>query len=127
MLDRLVDRVLLPRLVPRAQQVLDRLVLVARGEPMVREQSVDLFLVAGIPFFQPPGRAAMQARAVRGEHASVRALLDQRVLEAVLRLRPAPFLTDEVEPLEIVQGLPRRAVAARNALEERHAEVSPEH
>jgi len=54
-------------------------------------------------------------------------LLDQHVLEPELGLGPAPALADQVEPLELEQRAPDVAVAARDRLEEREAELSAQH
>ena len=61
--DGLIQRVLLARAVPRARQVRDRLVLVRRGEPMMREEPGDLVLAAGVARFQPRRGAPVQRAA----------------------------------------------------------------
>src|SRR6266542_6105097 len=99
MLDRLVERVLLPRPVARAQEVVDRLVLVLGGQPVMREQAQHLRLVAAVALLEPLGGPAVQPRPRRREQRAIGGLLDQRVPEAVLRLRPAPALLEEPEPL----------------------------
>src|SRR5207248_6489496 len=68
----------------------------------------------------------MQAPPRLREHRPVGRFLDQRVLEAVLRLRPAAALADQVESLELVEGRPDVAVAAEHAFEERQAEPAAE-
>src|SRR5204862_881541 len=101
--DRLVQRVFLARLVARAEQVCPRLVLVLGRAPVVCEKSEDLCIAPGVPLLEPLRRAAVQTCACRPQQGAVRGLLDQRVAEAVLRLRPAAALLDQPETLQLVQ------------------------
>ena len=58
---------------------------------------------------EPLGGTTMQSRArVSATQQAVRGLLDERMLEAVLRLRPAALGADEVETLKLVQRVARR-------------------
>ena len=93
----------------------------------MREQTEHLFLTSGVAFLEPFGGAAVQARPIGGEHAAVRALLDQRVFESVLGLRPATLLAHEIETLELVERLSRGAISAGDSLQQRNPEVPPEH
>ena len=60
-LDRLVERVLLPCLVAGAQQVPGRLVLVLRPQPVMSEQAEHLGVAPRVPLLEPLCRAPMQA------------------------------------------------------------------
>src|SRR4051794_1048072 len=66
----------------------------------------------------------MQSRPLLGEERPVRGLLDERVAEAVLRLRPAPALTQEAEALQLVEGV--GANLSQHALEQRQRKGAPE-
>src|SRR5206468_1876921 len=83
------ERVLLASLVAGPGEVVDRLVLVLRREPVVGEQPEHLVRVVAVLALEPLGRLAVQLPAVLGEDHPVRGLLRQLVVEAVLRLRPA--------------------------------------
>ncbi len=126
-LDRLVECVLLARAVARLREVRDGLLLVGRAEPVMREQPGDLVLVAGVALLEPLGRHAVHPLAVVLDERSVRRLLDQGVLEAVLGLRPAAALAQEVQSLEFGERGADLAVAVgRQCLQQRQAELSAE-
>ena len=59
-LDRLVERVLLPRLVAGAQEVVGGLLLVLRCEPVMREQAEHLGLASRVPLLEPFRRSPVQ-------------------------------------------------------------------
>ena len=124
--DRLVERVLLPRLVARAHQVVDRLVLVLRREPVVGEQRERVVGRVGAAL-EPDRRLAMQAPPLAADDRAVDGLLDQDVLEAKLGLRPAAALAQQVEPLQLAERLAQLLLAAGDAGEQREAEVAAEH
>ena len=123
--DRLVERILLPGLVAGAQQVLHRFLLVLCGEPVVREQPQHLALAARVALFQPLRRSPVQLRPSGATQGPVRGLLDQRMMEAALRLRPPAALLDEPEPLQLVERFARVAVL-EDAVEQRQREAAPE-
>ena len=96
--DRLVEGVLLSRPVARERQVADRLVLVLGAEPVVGEQRPRPRARARPPCSSShsAARRCRRSRSSRDERA-VRGLLDQRVLEPVLRLGPAAAFAQQVE------------------------------
>src|SRR5207302_10333399 len=53
-------------------------------------------------------------------------LLDQRMLEAVLGLRPPAAFADEIEPLKLVQARANVLLPDEHALEQRQAEATAE-
>ena len=106
MADGLVEGVLLASLVARPGQVGDGLVFVIGGEPVVGQEPGDLLLVAGVPALEPLGRLAVKGVPRPGHDGAVDGLLDERVLEAVFGLGPSPALPDQVQSLELAQGLP---------------------
>ena len=124
MLDRLVQRVLEPCLVTRLQEVARRLLLVLGPQPVVREQTEHLGLTIRIPLLEPFCGAAVQPRPLLGEQRPVGRLLDERVPEPVFRLRPAPALPEQAEPLQLVQRVFRQL--AEHALEQRQREGAPQ-
>ncbi len=89
--DRLVQGVLLPRLVARAQEIVDGLRLVGRRQPVVGEQRERVVGAVGSPF-EPDRSLAVQPPPFRADDRAVHGLLDQDVLEAKLGLGPAPAL-----------------------------------
>jgi hypothetical protein len=91
--DRLVERVLLAGAIAGRREVRDGLLLVGRAEPVMREQPGDLVLAAGVALLEPLGRHAVHPLPVLLDERSVGRLLDQRVLEAILGLRPAAALS----------------------------------
>ena len=99
--DRLIERVLEPGLVARSREVHQGLVLIVRSQPVVCEQPGDLVFPTGIGLLEPRGRFAVQPDALLGHQGAICGLLDERVLEAELRLWPAPGLTHQVETLEV--------------------------
>ena len=91
------------------------------------EQADDLVRVAGVLALQPLGGPPVQPVRVSADERPVGGLLDQRVLEAVLGLRPAPLGADQVEPLQLVRARRARRRSRRHALEQRQPEPAPEH
>src|SRR5205823_3319313 len=116
--DRLVERVLLARLVAGPGQVGNRLVLVFGGEPVVREER-ERVVTALEPVLEPDRRVAVETPPLRADDRAVHGLLDQDVLEAELRLRPAAVLAHEIEPLQLTERLAQPLLAARDAREKR--------
>ena len=128
MADRLVERVLLTGAVAGDRQIGDGLVLVVGRQPVMRQQPRDLLLSAFVPRLQPGGRLAVQAVAVDGDQRAVRGLLDQRVLEPVLGLGPAPALADQIQPHQVQQRLPNGTLLpVHHRLQEGQTELPPEH
>ena len=123
-LDRLVERVLETRLVPGAQEVAGGLLLVLGPQPVIREQAEHLGVALRVPLLEPLRGAPMQLRALLGEERPVRRLLDERVAEAVLRLRPAAALAQEAEALQLVEGVERHF--SQYAFEQRQREGAPQ-
>src|SRR5262245_45967419 len=107
MLDRLVERVLEPRLVAGTQEVAGGLLLVLGSQPVVRKQAEHLGVALPVSLLEPLRRPPVQLPPLFGEERPVRRLLDQRVPEAVLRLRPAAALTQQAESLQLVEGVRR--------------------
>src|SRR5207247_8717224 len=124
--DRLVERVLLARLVPGPGQVLHGLVLVGRREPVVGEQAERLLVTLAVPRLEPLRRATVEALTRVDEERPVRRLLDQGVLEPELGRGPPPALAQEVEPLELVERVCELAVRRSHAFEQRQPEVAAE-
>ncbi len=124
--DRLVERPLLPGAVGSPGQVGDRLVLVVGCMPVVGEQAHDLVEVVGVAALEPLRRPTVEGRARVTEQQPVGGLLDERMLEPVLGLRPAPLGADQVETLQLVQGVGHLAVQRHDALEQLEAEAAAE-
>src|SRR6266542_3431108 len=94
---------------------------------MVSQDAVDLFLVLLVPALEPLGRPAVQLGSLLNKDRSVGCLLDQGMLEAILRLWPPASLPDQVEPLKLRKGIAQVSVPAGDALQQREAERPPEH
>src|SRR5262249_45337894 len=106
-LDRLVQRVLEPRLVAGAQEVARGLLLVLGPQPVVRQKAEHLGVALRVSLLEPFRRAPVQLPSLFGEERPVRRLLDERVPEAVLRLRPTAGLTQQAESLQFVESVGR--------------------
>ncbi len=97
---------------PATRQVPDRLVLVLRAEPVVREQT-------GAPRRSLPAVRCSSHSAARRcsrsrsscDERPVGGLLDQRMLEAVLGLGPPAPLAHEIEPHQLGRARRRRLPA----------------
>ena len=94
---------------------------------MVGEQPVHLLQRVGIPGLEPLGGARVQRVPAFGDERAIGALLDQRVLEAVLGLGPAALLPHEVEPLQLEQRPGQIRAVADHAREQRQAEAAADH
>src|SRR4051794_13977950 len=93
---------------------------------MVRELAGDLVLRSRVALLEPLRGLAVEAVAILRDEGAVRGLLDQDVLEAELRLRPTAAFSEEVEPLELHERVPRASVADHR-VEQRETELPPEH
>ena len=88
------------------------------------EQAEHLGITTLVPFLEPLGCPLMQARSLVGEQRPVGRLLDERMAESVLRLRPAPAPAEQAEPLEFVERVARNV--AEHPLEERERKRAAE-
>src|SRR5579864_1901975 len=88
------------------------------------EQPEHLVVVAGVTVLEPLGRASVQLRALRTEQRAVCRFLDERMLEAILRLRPPPALLQETESLQFVERIDPAVLD--DAFEQRQRESTAE-
>jgi hypothetical protein len=93
---------------------------------VVREQPGDLVLSTGVGLLEPGGRFAVQPDTFLGHQGAICGLLDERVLEAELRLGPAAGLPHQVQTLKIGERASDVDALARDRLEQRQAELPPE-
>ena len=91
----------------------------------MREQARHLLLAARVAVLEPGRGLRVDGTALVDDERPVRRLLDQRVLEAVLRLGPPASLAEQVEPH---QRRERRTdvVVPAHRLQEREPELPPE-
>ena len=91
----------------------------------MREEPEHLVLRAFVLALEPLGGSTMELAASVGQKRAVGGLLDERVLEAVLGIRPATGDAEEVEPLQLVERV-LAVSGAEHGLEQRQAEVPTE-
>ena len=123
-LDRLLVREHAKRKLGAASVVRNRPCRNAGLEPMAR-QSQDVLLRSLFVELERLGGRPMLARALLGQDSAVDRLLDQHVLEPVLRLGPAAVRDDEAEPHELVKHLLQQEVGSHELREEREVEPAP--
>jgi hypothetical protein len=123
--DRLVECVFLAGPVACPGEIVERPVLVACGEPVVGEQPERIAQVICLAVLQPFGGAPVQPGACRRDERPVGDLLDQHMLEAVLRLRPPALCADQVGTLQFMQYA-RNLAVPEHALQQGQAEPPPQ-
>jgi hypothetical protein len=109
------------RSVPGLEQVLGGLLRLIGLAEVAGEQAVRLLGRFAVDLFERLADALVELPALRVDEARIRHLLHETVTEAVLRVRPPPLLHDEVETLELREGV-HELIRRDEPLEEREAE-----
>jgi hypothetical protein len=120
-LERLLVRVESARGVAGLQQVVHRLRRLVRLGEVPREDGVRVVDRLPIHLLERLPDAPVELAPARVDQACVGDFLDEPVAEAVLRSRPPAGLEDEVEPLEIGEGV-QELLVRHDALEQGKAE-----